>query len=674
VTALLEAPAPSIPPQPNPVAARERRLGRGQAIGVVLVVWAVLSALLWGRFSLELDPSDTTAFQDRVGEWLDSVDALRGDSLFFAVIDAIRQLLDNIVMFVQSAISTPTPPSPAPWIGWLGVVAIMTYATFVVGSWKTTLLTAVGFVSLGLLGLWQESMDTLAYTLVAVLLSLLIGIPLGIAAGRSKRLERVLTPVLDFAQIMPTFVYLLPVTLLFLIGPAAAIVVTMIYSIPPAVRITTLAMREVSKTTLEASESLGATGWQTLRKVQLPLANRTIVVGINQTIMAALSMVTIAALISAPGLGQVVYGALRTLDVGEAFRGGIAIVILAIVLDRATTSAANRTRLDTTLARARRLLLVRRVALIVGAVAVVVAVILSRTYLRYAVFPGDGGLGQWVSTTATNVTDWLRENATVLTSGLGEFVAVWIINPLQAVLTQPPWFITCAALIAIAAILGGLRTAITVGVCLALLVGTGLWSASMETLTQVLLATIAVMILGVVVGVAMGRSGRVDALIRPTLDAGQVMPAFVYLVPFLALFGATRLTAIIAAVVYAAPAAIKLVADGIRNIPITIIEAATSIGSNRWQMIRKVQIPCAQRSIAVAANQGVVYVLAMVVVGGLVGGGGLGYLVVAGFGQPSLRGKGFVAGVAIVLLGIVIDRITQAAARDTRAAATDGTT
>jgi glycine betaine/proline transport system permease protein len=182
------------------------------------------------------------------------------------------------------------------------------------------------------------------------------------------------------------------------------------------------------------------------------------------------------------------------------------------------------------------------------------------------------------------------------------------------------------------------------------------------------------MILGVVVGVAMGRSGRVDALIRPTLDAGQVMPAFVYLVPFLALFGATRLTAIIAAVVYAAPAAIKLVADGIRNIPITIIEAATSIGSNRWQMIRKVQIPCAQRSIAVAANQGVVYVLAMVVVGGLVGGGGLGYLVVAGFGQPSLRGKGFVAGVAIVLLGIVIDRITPAAARDTRAAATDGTT
>jgi glycine betaine/proline transport system permease protein len=149
---------------------------------------------------------------------------------------------------------------------------------------------------------------------------------------------------------------------------------------------------------------------------------------------------------------------------------------------------------------------------------------------------------------------------------------------------------------------------------------------------------------------------------RPILDAGQVLPAFVYLVPFLGLFGATRFTAILAAIVYAAPASIKLMADGIAGIPASITEAGIAAGSNKWQMIMKVQLPSARRNLTLATNQGLIYVLAMIVVGGIVGAGGLGYLVVAGFSQSSLTGKGLAAGLAIVLLGILLDRITQAAA------------
>jgi glycine betaine/proline transport system permease protein len=170
-------------------------------------------------------------------------------------------------------------------------------------------------------------------------------------------------------------------------------------------------------------------------------------------------------------------------------------------------------------------------------------------------------------------------------------------------------------------------------------------------------------VLGVLVGVWMGRSDRADRLIRPTLDAAQVMPAFVYLVPFLGLFGPTRLTAIVAAIVFAAPVSIKVVADGVRAVPASVVEAATAAGSSRWQLIAKVQLPLARRSVTLAANQGLIYVLSMVVVGGLVGAGALGYLVVAGFAQGSLYGKGLAAGVAIVLLGVLLDRITQAAAR-----------
>ena len=151
---------------------------------------------------------------------------------------------------------------------------------------------------------------------------------------------------------------------------------------------------------------------------------------------------------------------------------------------------------------------------------------------------------------------------------------------------------------------------------------------------------------------------------RPVLDAAQTLPAFVYLVPFLGFFGANRFTAIVAAVVYAAPVAIKIVADGIRGVSPTTMEAATSVGASTWQLVRQVQLPMAARSLALATNQGLIYVLAMVVVGGLVGGGALGYLVVAGFVQNALYGKGLAAGLAIVLLGIMLDRITQAAAAE----------
>ncbi len=198
--------------------------------------------------------------------------------------------------------------------------------------------------------------------------------------------------------------------------------------------------------------------------------------------------------------------------------------------------------------------------------------------------------------------------------------------------------------------------------CVAGLVLSGLWQDSMTTLAATLLATAATMLLGVVVGVWMARSARADLVIRPVLDALQVMPPFVYLVPFLALFAASRFTAILAAVLYAVPVVTKIVADGIAAVSATTVEAATASGSSTWQTIWKVQLPMARQSLVLATNQGICYVLAMIVVGGLVGAGALGYDVVAGFSQGELFGKGLTAGLAIVILGIMLNRITQAAA------------
>ncbi len=185
----------------------------------------------------------------------------------------------------------------------------------------------------------------------------------------------------------------------------------------------------------------------------------------------------------------------------------------------------------------------------------------------------------------------------------------------------------------------------------------------MATLTTVLVAAVLTLSLGVLIGILAARSNRFSLAIRPFLDAAQTMPAFVYLIPAVALFDPTRFTAIVAAVIYAIPPVIRLVEAGIRTVPATVVEAATSAGTTSRQLLWKVQLPMARPALLLAANQGIILVLAMVVVGGLVGAGGLGYDVVAGFARRDFFGEGFAAGIAIVLLGVMLDRITQGAGR-----------
>jgi glycine betaine/proline transport system permease protein len=644
-----------------------RRPRRAWVTVGILLAWVVLWIAMRGRQTLALAPADLTPLHRDITAFSDSVSAGRNTNpLFLYGFNEIRLVIDTFVTFIRDLIAQPSFDRPVPVLGWLGVVAVLTLIAAVAGNLRVAGLTAAGLVFIGTQGLWTEAMDTLALTIASVVISLLVGIPLGIWAGMSTRVHRVITPVLDFMQTMPSFVYLVPLTLFFLIGPASATIATTIYAAPPVIRLTAHAVRNAPDGVVEAATSLGADRWQTLRTVRLPLSRRMIVTGINQTIMAALSMATVAALINAPGLGQTVLQALETLNVGVAFNAGLAIVVLAIVLDRATTAISVRTDVTQGAARTGHRT-VRRAALAAGVVVTAVGIWLSRTYVWAAEFPAGSPVGPWIVRTATDVSTFLQTNLSVLTLGLKDTLTGGFINPLQSLLTDTPWWVVFAALAGLAAVLGGLRAAGAVVLCLGLVIGLGLWGDAMTTLASTLIATALTMAVAVVLGVAMGRSSRVDAAVRPGLDAGQTMPPFVYLVPFLALFAASRFTAIIAAVVYAVPVATKIIADGIRAVPGTTVEAATAAGSTRWQIIRKVQLPMSRHAIALATNQGLIYVLAMVVVGGLVGAGALGYDVVAGFSQAQLYGKGLAAGMAIVLLGIMLDRVTQAAAARTGA-------
>jgi glycine betaine/proline transport system permease protein len=666
---------PSGPAARPPARAREsrprisvRRHWRPLLLGAVVVLWLVLWAVLKGTQTLELGGAEKTDFHLWLNSVRDSFDAARTNSAVFEyIVQPLTDGLNGLVAFLQSLFSQPSAVRPVPQVGWVGVVVLLAWLAFALAGIRSMLLVGACVLLFGFFGYWQQSVDTLIVTFVAVGLCAILGPPLGIWMARSRRVSAIVSPVLDLMQTLPSFAYLAPLALVFGIGPAAAIVTTIIYSLPPLVRITEHGIRNVSPTTLEAVTSMGGTAWQTLTKVQLPMARRTIVVGINQCTMAALSMATIAALINGPGLGQPVLQSLQSLDVGSAFVSGLAIVLMAIMLDRTTTAASERSGIEARVARGTsaggfRGPRARRIGVIAGAVITAVAIYLSHNFLALAKFPASPDLGGPLAKGVSAATDWTVGTFSGFTGWLKDTITTLLVNPLESLLAQSPWWVMALVLLGIALALGGRRAAVATVACEAVILGTGLWNESMKTLATTLVATLLVVVAAVVVGVWMGRSRLADAIIRPVLDAFQTIPSFVYLVPALALFGPTRFTAIVAALAYGVPIATKLVADGIRGVSPTTVEAAESMGTTGWQMVAKVQVPMSRAAVVLAANQGLLYVLSMVVVGGLVGGGGLGYLVVSGFSQGQLFGKGLAAGIAITALGIMLDRITQHAA------------
>jgi glycine betaine/proline transport system permease protein len=540
-------------------------------------------------------------------------------------------------------------------LGWPGIIGLAGAIGLAFGGVRLALLGMLGFASLGSLGLWDESMATLGMMLAAVVIALALGLPLGILAGRSDRVSAILSPILDVMQIMPTLAYLTPITLLFLIGATPSTIATLIFAMPAAIRITSLGIRGVSPSSVEAARSLGATNAQILRKVQIPLARRAIGLAINQTIMLGLSMIVITGLIGAPGLGLTLAQGLSKHDVGSAFDSGIAIVILAIILDRLAFAAGEwmDPRVRAKIGRGARWLAVGAPLAILGFGLAAPFLVDATAFPDAFAFSFRGPVNDF--------TSWLTDTFQEITLATKDIVTIGVINPLESILKSSPWWLLIAIVALIAWTVSGRRPAIIAAICLSLIVLLGLWEHSMETLTTVLVGTLLTLIVGIAVGVQTARHDRLRAILRPTLDAAQTMPAFVYLIPALALFSPTRFTAIVAAIIYAAPPVIRLVEVGIRTVPSTVIEAATASGATRRQLLWKVQLPMSRYALLLAANQGIVMVLSMVVIGGLVGAGALGFDVITGFARGEQFGKGLAAGTAIVLLGIMLDRITQGA-------------
>lgn len=602
-------------------------------------------ALTWNSLSPQLD---------RFQIWLSDNRNVPHPNLAFSIFNGFANFLDHLVGWLASFFHKLT---------WAGTVALGTLVVLRFGGRKAALGVLAAFASFAAIGLWEESVQTFSLMLAAVSLSLLVGVPVGVLAGRSARFNSIVTPVLDAMQIIPAFAYLMPVVILFSVGPGAAVVTTMIYAIPPAIRITALGIRGVPANTVEAATALGSTRWQVLTKVQLPLARRMLLLSVNQTILFALSMVVIAGLIGGAGLGDSVTNGLYT-DPVMAIFAGAAIVIMAIALDRGTEAMANRTdpahrHLDAGKSRQLRLYTAA-----CGTV-VLVTVILGH------VFHASGDWSRWTAqdwlrTYVQRALDYIQNPGTFLfrniTNPTGNFIVQHGIQPLRSFFIETPWPATLIGLVLIAFLLSGLRPAL---IALAMLFVVGLvgeWTNAMDTFSQVLVATLLTVIVGFVMGVWAAESRVVSRVLRPVNDVLQTLPQLVYIIPFIYLMPVSGVPGVVASVLYASPVMIRLVQRGIEGVSPESVEAATSFGATRLQVLLKVKIPLARDAIMLGINQAIIMVLAVVVIGGLVGSGALGYDVATGL-QRNAFGLGVLASVAILALGITLDRVTQGRVR-----------
>ncbi len=555
------------------------------------------------------------------------------------------------------------------WLPWTVVVAVAAMLGFRLGGRWLGLFCGAATLFIGFNGYWDSAMLTMSVVGVSVIIAVGIGVPIGIFAAFSNRLEAVVRPILDTMQVLPAFVYLIPALVLFGVSGAQGVFLTVVYCIPPVIRLTNLGIRQVPHAAMETAYSHGSTTSQTLFQVQLPLAKSSIMMGINQTIMMAVAMVIITALVGVDGLGRDVWLALREVDAGQGLESGIAIVLLAIILDRLSYALANSgpnsatsvqaisPGTEETAGRSLKNMAAHHALPMSGVGLIAVLLILGSLVGPLRDFPDD--LTFSMADPVNSVFDWMAVNLHFITSWVRDSLFRELgYSPIYTLLLWLPW----PALMVIAAGLAystaGWRVALFAVTGLAFAGIGGVWDVTMDTLSQVLTAGLFTVVVGIGLGVAASQSRALESALRPFLDTMQTMPIFVYLIPVIMLWGIGPLVGIIATAVYALPPVIRMTSLGIKEVPAQVIETALAHGSTGLQTMLQVKIPLAFPTIMLGVNQTIIMVFAMVIIAGLVGGGGLGQEVF--INSIWLRmGDGLIAGMTIVFMAMVLDRMTR---------------
>ncbi|WP_120634649.1 proline/glycine betaine ABC transporter permease [Ruegeria sp. EL01] len=654
------------------------RLTRNQVVILTLVIFTILLGYFGRDLSKSLDARWLTKFPlawvipfktyiSSAMAWLIE-DAAIGPVSFTDVTRAIAWAIEqpyNLVLslladgFVRGQGNDAQVLLPA--ISWI----VVTTAVIALGQycrdWGLAILVGGCFIYLAIFGQWDSAMVTLASVLIAVPIGAGGGLMLGILAYRHPAFERIISPILDLMQTIPIFAYLVPILFMFGFGPISALVATIIYATPPMVRITTLSLKAVDPEILDFGRMAGTTKRQLMWRILVPSASHSLMVGVNQVIMLTLNMVIIASMIGAGGLGFDVLAALRRLDIGAGFEAGIAIVVLAIAVDRLSQAFAERMGQVHKPATGAWVYRHRRTTL------VLILLVLTWVLGQFSPLLLEYPESQTITTGAfwDDTVKYLNVNYFDTFEAIKVFFLNWFMIPIKKVLLGIPWPWAIAMLTLLGWHAGGWRLALLCGGMASLILLSGLWAKAMVTVylcgASVILATV----IGVPMGVLAALNKRAGTVINLLIDTLQTLPSFVYLIPVVMLFRVGDFTALIAIVLYALAPAVRYAAHGVRSVSEDLIEAGLVSGCTPRQLLRHIRLPMALPEILLGINQTIMLALSMLVITALVGTRDLGQEVYIALTKAD-TGRGLVAGLSIAFIAIIADRLINAGARQAR--------
>ena len=576
-----------------------------------------------------------------------------------AVIDVPFQL---VISLLAKGFTNVSQEVVFPRFSWVGIIGAMSIAGYALGGLRLGILSFFCFLYIAIVGKWDSAMLTLASVALCVPIGIVCGLLFGILCFRFKSLDEwIIRPSLDIAQTMPAFAYLVPILLLFGFGPVPAMIATVIFATPPMVRATKLALEQVPEETTSMADMLGCTRQQRLWRVMIPTAKPLLMVGINQVIMMTLNFVIIASMIGAGGLGFDVLTALRRLAIGPAMEAGMAIVVVAIALDRMSVAAAHEDRRWRPSDGAGW---VQRHTYLV-----MVAAWLALTTLLGVGFDAFAHVPDWfefsTKTFFDEIIKWININFHDLIEAIKVWLLVNILNPFRNFLVDLPWIAVVAATGLLGFQLGGWRLALLVTPLILFPVVVGLWDKTMFTVYLCAISTLASALIGIPIGAWASTRDWGNRIVTAIIDTLQTMPSLVFIIPGVMLFGIGDVSAMIAIVLFAVAAAIRYTNHGLRQVTGHLIEAAVAVGCTPRQIFWRVKLPLALPEIMLGINQTLLMALSMLVITALVGTRDLGQEVYIGLAKAD-AGRGMVAGLCVAFLGIVADRLIVAGAKRVR--------
>ena len=545
-----------------------------------------------------------------------------------------------------------------PRLSWVGVCVAAYFAGRAAGGNRLGILVGACFVYMALFGEWTASMLTLALIVIAVPVCIGVGLIIGIWAWKRPAIDKfIISPMLDLMQTIPTFAYLIPMLLLFGNSPVSAMLATAIFAMPPMVRATMLGLARVPSEIKDFGDMAGCTARQKLWRVMLPSARPMLMVGVNQVIMLALNMVIISSMIGAGGLGYEVLLGLRALKIGAAMEAGLAIVALAIALDRLSQAFARRTATAKVHVEVQPPFWKRYPNLLIA------VAVLAVTTLGSLVVPVLHHVPkEYTLTTAPlwkAAVTWATINLFDVIETFRVALILWLLNPIRHFCEQFPWT-GAVFLLGLAGFqLGGWRLAGLVAALTSFCAVVGLWEKTMATVYLCGISAFIACLIGIPTGMLAARNDRFEKFITPLLDTLQTLPSFCFIIPVVMLFRVGDVSAMIATVAFAVVPAVRYTNHGIRQVPASLIEAATVSGCTKRQLFWRVEMPIALPEIMLGINQTILMALAMIIICAMIGTRDLGQEVFIALAKAN-AGRGIVAGLAIAFIGIIADRLFNA--------------